>query len=356
MRAIGGTVVRSSATLGKMNVGRRLASARRGDVRSMTEDHWKRVGGAWRIPDSDDPVNPARTVGSVRRGHARGRPHCGCRIVVHVCAAGVTAGQAVNVPTRLVRSLVLFALLLAACGTNDAAESDVASTDSGVPSGASTEPSSTFEAAGIDDPPVTTPAPTRSTTESVVTTTSLPLPTATTMPATTTSVLIECERLEDFDNPRNWFVVNDGVMGGRSAGQGAIGDSVLGFTGTVITAGGGFTSVRLALDDGELAGTDRIRVRLRRDARTYGLTLEDDQAINGRRVSHRADLPAAGELDGEGFAVVELPHSVLEPTIFGQRVAAEPFRPDTASEIGIIIADGVDGDFAVEIDWIDGCG
>ena len=241
----------------------------------------------------------------------------------------MAAGQTVNVPTHLVRSLVLLAVVLAACGTNDAAESDVAATDAGVGSAASTE--------------------------SVVTTTSLPAATATSVPTTTTSVLIECERLEDFDNPRNWFIVNDGVMGGLSAGQVAIEDSILRFTGTVTTVGGGFTSVRLALDDAELAGTDRIRVRLRSDARTYGLTLEDDLAINGRRISHGADLPAAGELDGEGFAVVELTHSVLEPTIFGQDVAAEPFRPDTAAEIGIIIADGVDGDFAVEIDWIDGC-
>ena len=321
----------------------------------MTADHWKRVGGAWRIPESGDPLNPSRTPRSARRGNAEAERTVGVGSSVHVCAAGVAAGQAVNVPTRLVRSLLLFALVLAACGTNDAAESDAAATDTGVPSGASTEPSSTIEAAETDDPPATTPAPTRATTESVVTTTSLPSTTATTLPTTTTSVLIECERLEDFDNPRNWFIVNDGVMGGLSAGQGAIDDSILGFTGTVITAGGGFTSVRLALD-GELAGTDRIRVRLRRDARTYGLTLEDDQTINGRRISHRADLPATGELDGEGFAVVELTYSVLEPTIFGQRVAAEPFRPDTASEIGIIIADGVDGDFAVEIDWIDGCG
>ena len=80
------------------------------------------------------------------------------------------------------------------------------------------------------------------------------------------------------------------------------------------------------------------------------------QAIDGRRISHRADLPPAEELDEEGFAVVELPYSLLTPTIFGRTVPAEPFRPGASSEVGIIIADGIDGDFVLDIDWIDACG
>ena len=167
---------------------------------------------------------------------------------------------------------------------------------------------------------------------------------------------VDCRRLEDFDQPGGWFVVNDGVMGGRSAGQAVIEGSTLRFTGTVVTAGGGFTSIRLGLDEGALAGTRSLRVRLRPDARTYGLTLEDDQTINGRRISHGADLPVPAEVDDDGFVVVEVTHGALEPTVFGQLVVAEPFRPDAASEIGIIIADGVDGPFALDVDWIEACG
>jgi len=36
-------------------------------------------------------------------------------------------------------------------------------------------------------------------------------------------------------------------------------------------------------------------------------------------------------------------------------VTAEPFAPDAATQIGIILADGLDGPFAFEIDWIDAC-
>ena len=34
----------------------------------------------------------------------------------------------------------------------------------------------------------------------------------------------------------------------------------------------------------------------------------------------------------------------------------DPFDPDLAREIGIIIADGRDGEFALTVDWIDACG
>ena len=48
----------------------------------------------------------------------------------------------------------------------------------------------------------------------------------------------ECRRLTDFtaDDTGAWFVVNDGVMGGRSDGGGFIDESVLRFEGSVVTA------------------------------------------------------------------------------------------------------------------------
>ena len=45
----------------------------------------------------------------------------------------------------------------------------------------------------------------------------------------------------------------------------------------------------------------------------------------------------------------------LRPSIFGQPVDDDPFDPDQAREIGIVIADGNDGDFALDVDWIDAC-
>ena len=45
----------------------------------------------------------------------------------------------------------------------------------------------------------------------------------------------------------------------------------------------------------------------------------------------------------------------MEARVFGTPVDAEPLQPDLAAEIGVILADGVDGEFRFEIDWIDAC-
>ena len=165
-----------------------------------------------------------------------------------------------------------------------------------------------------------------------------------------------CQRLTDFneDDSAGWFIVNDGVMGGRSDGGGFIRDSVLRFEGDVVTQGGGFTSARTPLDGDELVDTNRIEMRVRPDGRTYGLTLEDAAAFRGRLVSHRADLDI-GPVDDDGWAIATVEYDELVPSVFGQLVDAPPFDPATAREFGIIIADGIDGDFVLDIDWIDSC-
>ena len=165
-----------------------------------------------------------------------------------------------------------------------------------------------------------------------------------------------CRRLTDFvaDDSGGWFVVNDGVMGGRSEGGGFIDESVLRFEGSVVTAGGGFTSARLRLAGDELVDSSRIEMRVRPDGRTYGVTLEDAAEFRGRLVSHRADFDI-GPVDEEGWAMATVDFDQLVPSVFGVLVDAPPFDPATAREFGIIIADGIDGDFVLDIDWIDAC-
>ena len=144
-------------------------------------------------------------------------------------------------------------------------------------------------------------------------------------------------------------------MGGRSNGAIEVTDSVMRFTGDVVTAGGGFTSVRFRLDGTELAGATRVELRVRADQRTYGLTLEDDTQVRQRAVSHRADL---ADRRGRGQRRLDDRRTlVLGPSAVAVRspVDAPPFNPDAAREIGIIIADGLDGDFALEVDWINTC-
>jgi len=157
-----------------------------------------------------------------------------------------------------------------------------------------------------------------------------------------------CVRVTDFDTP-TWVIVNDGVMGGRSDAEGAVADGVLTWAGTIVTAGGGFSSIR-GLVDGQLVDATELVVRIRTDGRPYELLATD--ALDGRgRVTHYTPIDAVG---GD-WAEVTVSLVDMEARVFGNPVTAEPFAPDAATQIGIILADGLDGPFAFEIDWIDAC-
>ena len=235
------------------------------------------------------------------------------------------------------------ALVLMACGSDEGSE---------------TAPTTSIEQqADTANEPEPTPSPvsTDSVAGPVSTTDAVP---ATDAPTTDGPVVEQstCLRLTDFaDDDGAWVIVNDGVMGGRSNGMVEIADSTMRFTGTVVTQGGGFTSVRYQLGGTDLAGTQRAEMRVRSDQRTYGLTFEDASQLGGRSVSHRADLATDGPVDADGWQIVTVAYDELRPSVFGEPVEAAPFDPDQASEIGIIIDDGVDGDFTLDVDWIDAC-
>jgi NADH dehydrogenase [ubiquinone] 1 alpha subcomplex assembly factor 1 len=189
----------------------------------------------------------------------------------------------------------------------------------------------------------TTTAPT--TTTAPATTTTAPAPT-TVAPTTTTST--NCVRLTDFQDPA-WIIVNDGVMGGRSEAQGVIEDGVLIWTGTIVTTGGGFSSIRGPVD-GEFAGATSLTLRIRNDGRRYELLVDDAFDERGR-VTHYNPI----ETIGGAWQEISVPLTEMEARVFGNPVTADPFAPELATQVGVILADGMDGEFQFEIDWIDAC-
>ena len=167
-----------------------------------------------------------------------------------------------------------------------------------------------------------------------------------TAPTTTTST--NCVRLTDFQDP-TWIIVNDGVMGGRSEAQGVIEDGVLTWTGTIVTTGGGFSSIRGPVD-GEFAGAASLTLRIRNDGRRYEL-LVDDSFDERARVTHYNPI----ETIGGAWQEISVPLNEMEARVFGNPVTANPFAPELATQVGVILADGMDGEFQFEIDWIDAC-
>jgi len=167
---------------------------------------------------------------------------------------------------------------------------------------------------------------------------SIPRPTSSTMPVT----LFTFDRVDETD----WQVVNDGVMGGRSSGAVAVLDGRLRFSGTLVTQGGGFTSVRAPLSV-DLRGAEGLELRVRGNGRPFEVEIGDGARSFGRNVSRRAMFPTT-----ENWTVVSVPITALRSTIFGRAVNAPPLDLARIRSFGLYIIDGRDGPFWLELDYI----
>jgi len=161
-------------------------------------------------------------------------------------------------------------------------------------------------------------------------------------------------KLIDFeeDAAGRWFVVNDGVMGGRSSSTlrpGVPGIAV--FEGYLsLENNGGFASVRMVLGRPALAGADRLILRVRGDGKRYQLRLRPGRRVDGVAYG-RSFVTEAGQ-----WTVVELPIASFEPTFRGFRPRSVPrLDPAEVGQVGLMLTDKQEGDFRLEVDWIGFC-
>ncbi|MEM1270559.1 MAG: CIA30 family protein [Bacteroidota bacterium] len=154
--------------------------------------------------------------------------------------------------------------------------------------------------------------------------------------------------LFDFDAPNapSWTIENDGVMGGRSKGYVEIKDGALIFTGNVVTEGGGFTSTR-ARRQLDLSGYDGVELRVRGGGRTFELDVGQGTRDRGREVNRVGLFETTAE-----WKTVRVPFDTLETSAHGKPVDVAPLDRAAIESIGIYIADGKDGPFRLEVDWM----
>jgi hypothetical protein len=145
---------------------------------------------------------------------------------------------------------------------------------------------------------------------------------------------------------RAWQTVNDDVMGGRSRGGSLVEEGQLVFTGSINTNGGGFSSVRREMKPGALEGMRAFILSIKSDGRAYQLIARTSARFGGRYVSYQAAIPMSPE--GE-WSNVRISLSDFVPSVFGRIVPASEISPAEVNEIGFIIADSVDGDFALSV-------
>ncbi|MDI1246686.1 MAG: CIA30 family protein [Rhodoferax sp.] len=156
-----------------------------------------------------------------------------------------------------------------------------------------------------------------------------------------------------FDTPaatQQWQAINDGVMGGVSAGRlrfDSAGYAV--FEGDVSLANnGGFASVRAS--DLALGCADTVAYILTvfGDGRTYKLNLRTDTGFDG--VTYQAAFtPAPGR-----WTQAVLPVLDFEPRLRGRLVPDAPaLRPEMVKQLGLLISDKQAGAFRLLVKTIE---
>jgi hypothetical protein len=151
------------------------------------------------------------------------------------------------------------------------------------------------------------------------------------------------------DSTDDWFVVNDGVMGGRSSSVIRNGeDDFAVFEGYVsLENNGGFASVRREIPTAALDGSSRVMLRVRGDGKQYQLRLRPNRRFDG--IAYGAGF----ETTAGQWTTVEIPFRSFEPTYRGYRPpGVGPLDPSEIGQIGVMAADKHEGPFRLEIEWI----
>jgi hypothetical protein len=156
-------------------------------------------------------------------------------------------------------------------------------------------------------------------------------------------------RLVGFDDPASvadWFAIDDRVMGGVSASRlrhDAAGHAV--FEGVLsLERNGGFASVRSRPADLAAPGARRYWMEVSGDGRRYKLALRTDDAFDGVGYQIGFDPPAGS------WSWVDLPVAGIEASFRGRAApSAPPFDAARVRQVGLLVSDRQEGEFALAI-------
>jgi NADH dehydrogenase [ubiquinone] 1 alpha subcomplex assembly factor 1 len=163
-------------------------------------------------------------------------------------------------------------------------------------------------------------------------------------------------RLFDFNSPEElgcWEVWTEGVMGGASTSRIAVSaESIATFQGTVsLEHEGGFASVRTYPQRFGLAGYDGLRILVRGDGKRYRLRLGTNDEEDGVAYEYPFETKA------RTWMSIDVPLARCAPTFRGSAATDAPkLIAESIRRIGVLLADGQEGPFRIDIDWIDAYG
>jgi len=148
-------------------------------------------------------------------------------------------------------------------------------------------------------------------------------------------------------NPRDWNIVDDVVMGGRSNGRFTINSEGKGvFSGSVSTENnGGFSSVRYQTAKIKTTPDSKLVLHLKGDGKAYQLRIKD-------RVNTYYSYITTFQTSGE-WEVISIPLSDLYPSFRGRRLNMSNFEGTSFEEIAFLIGNKKNESFMLILDKIE---
>ncbi len=155
---------------------------------------------------------------------------------------------------------------------------------------------------------------------------------------------------QDEGESRQWRVINDTVMGGRSQSLTMFEEGYTHFCGMLsLENNGGFASVRRLWSPDESANGQKVALRFMGDGRRYQLRFRTNRRWDG--VSYTATF----QTERGQWSEVSFTEDDFRPTFRGWTVRdARPFRFSDVEQVGLMLADKSPGAFCLSLDrlWL----
>jgi monofunctional biosynthetic peptidoglycan transglycosylase len=151
------------------------------------------------------------------------------------------------------------------------------------------------------------------------------------------------------NNPADWVIVNDGVMGGLSRSKIDLPDGGAAvFQGIVsLENNGGFASTRTTSHNLGLDGYSGILIQVKGDGKRYQFRMRAGDRFDGISYRYHFDTEA-----GE-WITIRVPFAECIPVFRGRVLKdVEPITPNQVRQVGFLISDKQPGPFKLEIRWI----
>ena len=148
-------------------------------------------------------------------------------------------------------------------------------------------------------------------------------------------------------NPKDWRIIDDGVMGGASQGNFSIDKNGYGiFEGTVsLENNGGFSSVRYQFDKLQVTATTKICLFIKGDKKEYQFRIKDN---NNSYYSYITTFKTSGE-----WQEIEIPLKELYPSFRGRKLDMPNFAGASFEEIVLLIGNKKNENFKLMLDKIE---